>query len=110
MTGASRLRTNYQHGQYQAPLVHHTNGRLLLLPAKVGFEHSLFGFTYKQERHSFTSVVSGGYSQLYRAGIGALSLCDTLHTERDCWRRRTVVVNSCCVLWGIDFSCTISVA
>jgi len=50
--------SNYQHGQYQAPLGHYANGRLLLLPAKVGFEHSLFGFTYKQEKNSVTFVVS----------------------------------------------------
>jgi hypothetical protein len=49
--------SNYQHGQYQAPLGHYANGRLLLLPAKVGFEHSLFGLTYKQERHSSTFTI-----------------------------------------------------
>ena len=49
--------SNFQHGQYQAPLGHYANGRLLLLPAKVGFEHSLFGLTYKQEKHSSTFTI-----------------------------------------------------
>jgi hypothetical protein len=42
-TGASRLRTNYQHGHYQAPFSSSCQRKAFTSPDEVGFEHSLFG-------------------------------------------------------------------
>jgi hypothetical protein len=52
--------SNYQHGQYQAPLGHYANGRLLLLPAKVGFEHALFGLNLQARETLIDLYHSGG--------------------------------------------------
>jgi hypothetical protein len=73
--------SNYQHGQYQAPLGHYANGRLLLLPVKVGFEHSLFCLTYKQERHSFILLFAAD-TRSFTAPILAHCLSVTGYTPR----------------------------